>query len=86
MDGEREAKAAAAGAAHMPEAEPFDQWASRQCRRAALDGAWKVEVSERVVGGTIMRSVASWHYNAKQLDAPLRRAEQRGARRRLRAL
>ena len=43
--------AAAGGACEQREAVPFDEWASVQRRRAALDGAWKVEVSERVVNG-----------------------------------
>ena len=40
--------AAPGGACEPREAMPFDEWASVQRRRAALDGAWKVEVSERV--------------------------------------
>jgi hypothetical protein len=73
------APAAAAGAAHGAEAEAFEDWASRQRRRAARDGAWKVEVTERVVDGNITRSVASWHDNTVQTGrAPLRRSRQHG--------
>ena len=68
--------AAAGGACEPREAMPFDEWASVQRRRAALDGAWKVEVSERVVHGRTIRSVTSWHGNAKQLSTPLRRTQQ----------
>jgi hypothetical protein len=46
---------------HNVGAEAFDAWASRQRRRATRDGAWKVEVSERVVHGALIRSVSSWH-------------------------
>ena len=70
----REAPAAAAGAACGVNAEAFEEWASRQRRRAALDGAWKVEVTERmVVGGGTIRSVATWHDNAKHGRTPVRR-------------
>ena len=79
MGAERTTTAAAAGVACDGEVEPFEQWASTQRRRATRDGAWKVEVTERVVGGTITRSVASWHDNAKQQGAPLRRPEQQGS-------
>jgi hypothetical protein len=75
-DESRPAAAAAAGAGGEEDVESFDAWASRQRRRAALDGAWKVEVTERVVHGNTIRSVASWHDNAKQPGTPLRRAQQ----------
>ena len=77
--GERSATAAAAGAGRANDVEPFELWASRQRRRAALDGAWKVEVSERMMGTGVIRSVTSWHNNAKQQGTPMRRAEQRGS-------
>ena len=77
--GERTAPAAAAGAAAaVAPIEPFETWASTQRRRATLDGAWKVVVTERVVDGTTTRSVASWHDNAKQPGTPVRRAQQHG--------
>ena len=47
------ASAAAAGVACGAEVEQFDEWASRQRQRATRDGAWKVEVTERVVDGAI---------------------------------
>jgi hypothetical protein len=73
------APAAAAVAAHGADAEVFEEWASRQRRRAADDGAWKVEVTERVVDGNIIRSVASWHDNAVHAGrTPMRRAQQHG--------
>ena len=50
---------------------PFDEWAFVQRRQAALDGAWKVEVSERVMHDRTIRSVTSWHSDAKQLSTPL---------------
>ena len=75
----REAPAAAAGAACGVNAEAFEEWASRQRRRAALDGAWKVEVTERmVVGGGTIRSVATWHDNAKHGRTPVRRTHMHG--------
>ena len=72
-------QAAAAGADRMREVEPFERWASVQRRRAALDGAWKVEVTERVVHGNIIRSVTSWHGAAKHSGTPLRRTERQGS-------
>jgi len=69
---------AAAGVSSEADAESFAAWASTQRRRAALDGAWKVEVSERVVNGTTIRSVASWHDAAKQVGTSSRRAPQQG--------
>ena len=56
--------------------EPFDAWASRQRRRASLDGAWRVEVSERVLRGAITRSVTSWHDHALQQPQPPRQKQQ----------
>ena len=46
--------------------ESFDTWASRHRRRAALDGAWRVEVSERVLRGAVTRSVTTWHDQQQQ--------------------
>jgi hypothetical protein len=72
------APAAAAGdACEQREAVPFDEWASVQRRRAALDGAWKVEVSERVVRGNTIRFVTSWHDSVQLPNAPLRRDQKR---------
>ena len=68
----RSASAAAAGAGCSDEPEPFVSWASAQRRRAALDGAWRVEVAERFVHGVRTRSVTSWH-NAQQQHASSRR-------------
>jgi hypothetical protein len=79
MGAERTTTAAAAGVERDGEIEPFEQWASVHRRRATRDGAWKVEVTERLSGGTVIRSVASWHSNAKQPDTPLRRAKERGS-------
>ena len=78
MQRERMAPADAAGAGCAADIEPFEEWASRQRRRAALDGAWRVEVSERLVHGNAIRFVTSWHDNAKLRGAPLRRAQQQG--------
>ena len=58
------------------ESEPFLEWASRHRLRAARDGAWKVEVTERLVCGAPLRSVTSWHGTAKQQHAPSRRTQQ----------
>jgi len=60
-------------------ADTFLAWASRHRRRAAHDGAWKVEVSERVLRcGARLRTISSWH-NAQEPASPLRRARrQRG--------
>ena len=68
--------AAAADDANEAAASPFVEWASAHRLRAARDGAWKVEVSERVVNGNITRFVTSWHGSAKQPDVPLRRTRQ----------
>ena len=73
---EQTATADAAGAGGTGFCEPFEEWASTQRRRAALDGAWKIEVTERVVHGSTIRSVTSWHDKAKQHRSPSRRAEQ----------
>ena len=74
----RSAPAAAAGAGCSDESEPFVSWASTQRRRAALDGAWRVEVAERFVHGVRVRSVTSWH-NVQQQHASSRRVRpQRG--------
>lgn len=69
--------AAAAGAA-WETAEPCDEWASTQRRRATRDGAWKIVVTERMVSGNIVRTVTSWHDSAKRQPTPLRRAQQHG--------
>ena len=75
-----DATSAAAASVAQESAEPFDEWASRQRRRATLDGAWKVEVWERVLpdGGRI-RSVATWHDTAKKQPTPQRRAQRQGS-------
>ena len=65
--------AAAVGTAR--DGESFDQWASRQRRLATSDGAWKVEVTERLVCGAPLRSVTSWHDSAKQRPASSRRTQ-----------
>lgn len=78
MEEDRSAPAAAAGAGRADDFEAFDEWASRQRRRATLDGAWRVEVTERVVRGSTIRSVTTWHDNVKQAGTPLRRAGERG--------
>ena len=57
--------------------ESFDSWASRHRRRAALDGAWRVEVSERVLRGAVTRSVTTWHDCAPQPPLPPRQDQQR---------
>ena len=62
----RSASAAAAGAGCADDPTPFVTWASAQRRRAALDGAWRVEVSERFVHGVRIRSVTSWHAGRQQ--------------------
>ena len=56
--------------------EAFDAWASRNRRRAALDGAWRVEVSERVQRDAVTRSVTSWHDRAQQQPQPSRQRPQ----------
>ena len=68
----RPAPAAAADADCTDDPAPFAAWASAQRRRAALDGAWRVEVSERCVHGVRIRSVTSWH-NAPQQHTSSRR-------------
>ena len=71
--------AAAAGASSGDTTESFVEWASKQRRRAACDGAWKVVVSERVLpDGGCIRTVTSWHDAAKQVDTSSRRAPQQG--------
>ena len=55
--------------------EAFDSWASRNRRRAALDGAWRVEVSERVLRGAVTRSVTSWHDRAQSQPQPSRQKQ-----------
>ena len=57
--------------------ESFDSWASRHRRRAALDGAWRVEVSERVLRGAVTRSVTTWHDCAPQPPLPPRQGQPR---------
>ena len=51
---------------------------SKVVRSGTSDGAWKVEVTERVEHGSCIRSVASWHNNAKQPGTPMRQAQQQG--------
>ena len=68
----------AAGGASADAVESFEAWASRHRQRATRDGAWKVEVKEWMVRGEPIRSVISWHDNARQLGTPLRRAQQQG--------
>ena len=75
---EQTATAEAAGAGGADNCEPFEAWAFKQRRRAALDGAWKIEVTERVENGTTIRSVTSWHDKAKQQHTPSRRGQQHG--------
>ena len=67
--------AAAAAAEGNAALEPFDAWASRNRRRAALDGAWRVEVSERVLHGAVTRSVTSWHDRAQSQPLPPRQKQ-----------
>ena len=62
---------AAAAAAVL---EPFDSWASRHRRRAARDGAWRVEVSERVQLCAVIRSVTTWH-DLQQQHKPQRQVK-----------
>lgn len=57
--------------------ESFDAWASRHRRRAALDGAWRVEVAEQVLRNAVRRSVTTWHDCAPQPPLPPRRSQQR---------
>ena len=57
--------------------EPFDSWASCQRRRATLDGAHRVEVSERVWRGAVTRSVTTWHQTPSQLHQPPRQEQPR---------
>ena len=71
--------AAAAGASSGRAAESFVEWASTQRRRAALDGAWKVQVTERLLpDGGCIGSVVTWHDNAGQPSTPVRRGRQQG--------
>jgi hypothetical protein len=57
----------------------FLAWASRHRRRAALDGAWKVEVTERTLRcGAHQRIISSWH-DAAKLSSPLRRPQRQRA-------
>jgi hypothetical protein len=56
--------------------EAFDAWASRNRRRATLDGAWRVEVSERVQRDAVTRTVTSWHDRAQQQPQPSRQRQQ----------
>ena len=71
--------AAAAGASSGRAAESFVEWASTQRRRAALDGAWKVQVTERLLpNGGCIGSVVTWHDNAGQPSTPVRRGRQQG--------
>ena len=57
--------------------ESFDAWASRHRRRAAHEGAWRVEVSEQVMRSAVRRSVTTWHDNAPQPPLPPRKSQQR---------
>lgn len=57
--------------------ESFDAWASRHRRRAAHEGAWRVEVSEQVMRSAVRRSVTTWHDNAPQPPLPPRQSQQR---------
>lgn len=59
-----------------PALENFDSWSSRHRRRAALDGAWRVEVSERVQHGAVTRSVTTWHDQQQQQPQPSRQKQQ----------
>ena len=59
--------------------EAFDAWASRNRRRATLDGAWKVEVSERVQRDAVVRSVTSWHDRTQSQPQPSRQKQQQRA-------
>lgn len=63
---------AAAGDARGAPLEPYDAWASRQRRRAALDGAWRVEVTERSTLHGVVRSVTTWHDQLQQKHQPQR--------------
>ena len=56
--------------------ESFDTWASRHRRRAALDGAWRVEVAEQVLRGAVRRSVTTWHDSMPQPPLPPRQPQQ----------
>ena len=56
--------------------EAFDTWASRVRRRATLDGAWRVEVSERVQRDAVTRSVTSWHDRSQSQPQPPRQKKQ----------
>jgi hypothetical protein len=61
---------AAAAAAN----DPLLLWASRHRRRAALDGAWKVEISEKTSRRLTIRSITSWHWHDETAREPLPRA------------
>ena len=66
------APAAAAAAGDHARPPGFERFAQHHRRRAARDGAWCVEVKERVLhDGSVERSVKSWHDAAK--NAPPRR-------------
>lgn len=70
--------------------EPFEQWAARNRRRAARDGAWRIECSERVnrEGGGVARSITTWHdterraQRAQRREVPVRQRQQRPPSRR----
>ena len=74
-DKQAQASSPAAAAADVP-LEAFDSFASRHRRRATLDGAWRVEVSERVQAGAVTRSVTSWHDRAQPQPLPPRQKPQ----------
>ena len=70
---------AEAAAVEVESTDTFLAWASRHRRRAAHDGAWKVEVAERVLRcGARVRTVSSWH-DAQKQRAPQRRSQHRRA-------
>ena len=72
---------AAAGVSSEADAESFAAWASTQRRRAAcscLTVRGRSRSPRRVVNGTTIRSVASWHDAAKQVGTSSRRAPQQG--------
>ena len=74
-DNEEQPTPPAAEATNAP-LEAFDSWASRVRRRATLDGAWRVEVSERVQRDAVTRSVTSWHDRAQPQPQPPRQKQQ----------
>ena len=45
-------------------------FASRHRRRAARDGAWKVEITERSSRGVTTRSIVSWHWHDESAREP----------------